>query len=231
MPPNPDARHLTRRQREVLQAISASINERGYPPSMREIGQLVGLNSSSSVSHQLNALERQGFIRRDPNTPRAIDLVVVDEVNHQELPPETPPVSAHSQSAAEYNPLQAEAAFIPLVGKIAAGQPITAEESVEDVFPLPAQIVGGGNLFLLEVEGDSMVEAAICDGDWVVVRQQKTANNGEIVAALLDGEATVKTLQRRDGHTWLLPQNPAYPPINGDQASIMGKVTALLRRL
>jgi repressor LexA len=117
------------------------------------------------------------------------------------------------------------------VGRIAAGGPILAEEVVEDVFPLPRQIVGEGQLFLLKVVGDSMVDAAICDGDWVVVRQQPTANNGEIVAAMIDGEATVKTFRRRDGHVWLIPHNPAYTPIDGDAATILGKVTAVLRRI
>jgi repressor LexA len=118
-----------------------------------------------------------------------------------------------------------------VVGRIAAGGPILAEETLEDVFPLPRQLVGEGTLFLLEVRGDSMVEAAICDGDYVVVRQEQTAENGEIVAALIDGEATVKTFQRKDGHVWLLPHNASYSPIDGSQATILGKVTAVLRRV
>jgi repressor LexA len=118
-----------------------------------------------------------------------------------------------------------------MVGRIAAGGPILAEETLEDVFPLPKQLVGEGTLFLLEVRGDSMIEAAICNGDYVVVRKEQTAENGEIVAALIDGEATVKTLQRKDGHVWLLPHNPAYEPIDGTHATILGKVTAVLRRI
>ena len=121
--------------------------------------------------------------------------------------------------------------YVPLVGRIAAGGPILAEEVVEDVFPLPRQLVGDGQLFLLKVVGDSMVDAAICDGDWVVVRQQPVADNGDIVAAMIDGEATVKTFRRRDGHVWLMPHNPAYAPINGDDATVLGRVTTVLRRL
>jgi repressor LexA len=121
------------------------------------------------------------------------------------------------------------AAYIPVVGKIAAGGPILAEEAIEDVFPLPKQVVGEGTLFLLKVQGDSMVDAAICDGDWVVVRQQKSAENGEIVAAMLDGEATVKVFRQRDGHTWLLPRNSAFEPILGDNAEVLGKIVAVLR--
>ena len=124
-----------------------------------------------------------------------------------------------------------EAVNVPVVGRIAAGGPILAEERVEDVFPLPKQLVGDGTLFLLEVKGDSMIEAAICDGDFVVVRQQPTANNGDIVAALLEDEATVKTFKRTEGQVWLLPHNPAYSPIDGNQASILGKVVAVLRRV
>jgi repressor LexA len=123
------------------------------------------------------------------------------------------------------------ASYVPVLGRIAAGGPILAEESVEDVFPLPKQLVGEGQLFLLEVRGESMIDAAICDGDYVVIRQSPTAENGEIVAALIDGEATVKTFQRKAGQVWLLPHNPAYEPIDGTHATILGKVTAVLRRL
>jgi repressor LexA len=120
---------------------------------------------------------------------------------------------------------------VPLVGRIAAGGPILAEQSVEDVFPLPRQLVGEGTLFLLKVAGDSMINAAIADGDWVVVRQQPDALNGDIVAAMIDGEATVKTFKKSDGHVWLMPHNPAYAPILGDESSILGKVVAVLRRV
>ena len=121
--------------------------------------------------------------------------------------------------------------FVPVVGRIAAGGPILAEQAIEDVFPLPKTLVGEGTLFLLKVVGDSMIDAAISDGDWVVVRQQQTADNGEIVAAMIDGEATVKTLQRRDGHVWLLPHNAAYQPIDGDEATVLGRVVAVLRKI
>jgi repressor LexA len=124
-----------------------------------------------------------------------------------------------------------DAVMVPLVGRIAAGIPITADQMIDEVFPLPRQLVGKGELFMLKVVGESMIDAAIMDGDWVVVRQQKTAENGEIVAAMLDNEATVKVFRQRDGHTWLLPQNSAFEPILGDFAEILGKVVAVLRSL
>ncbi len=210
---------LTMRQRRVLEVIRTAINDRGYPPSMREIGERAGLSSPSSVAHQLRTLESRGYIRRDPNRPRALEI----------LGPPANSAPRHDETdVGEHRP---EPSFVPVLGRIAAGGPILAEESFEEVFPLPRQIVGEGTLFLLRVVGDSMVDAAICDGDWVVVRQQPTAENGEIVAALLDGEATVKTFKRRDGHIWLLPHNAAYEPIDGDDAQILGKVTAVLRRI
>jgi repressor LexA len=139
----------------------------------------------------------------------------------EEVPADIPGIDIPSQ----------EAAYVPLIGRIAAGGPILAEQYVEDVFPLPRQLVGEGTLFLLKVVGDSMINAAIADGDWVVVRQQEDAVNGDIVAAMLDGEATVKTFKRSDGHAWLIPHNPAYTPILGDEASILGRVVAVLRRV
>jgi repressor LexA len=211
----PDATGLTPRQRRVLEVIRDSVERRGYPPSMREIGEAVGLTSTSSVSHQLATLERKGFLRRDPNRPRAVEVKV----------PATP---IDVTGEGDERPVPA---YVPLVGRIAAGGPILAEQLVEDVFPLPRQLVGDGQLFLLQVRGDSMIEAAIADGDWVVVRQQPTADNGDIVAAMLDGEATVKTYSRKDGHVWLLPHNANYAPIDGDQATILGRVTAVLRRI
>ena len=206
---------LTRRQRLVLETISDIVAVRGYPPSMREIGDAVGLTSSSSVAHQLQTLERKGFLRRDPRRPRAMEVVMPEEDGTPE-PPAPTEISSSSVS-------------VPLVGRIAAGIPITAEEQVEDVFTLPERLVGGGDLFLLQVVGDSMIDAAICDGDWVVVRSQSTAEKGEIVAAMIDGEATVKTFVQRDDHVWLMPHNPAFAPILGDQAEILGKVVAVLR--
>ena len=222
---------LTVRQRRVLEVIRNSVNRRGYPPSMREIGEAVGLASPSSVSHQLAALERKGYLRRDPNRPRALEVVSPDASAERLGRRGSDASSDQHDLETDSGDARPEASYVPVLGKIAAGVPITAEEVVEDVFPLPRQIVGEGQLFLLKVQGDSMVEAAICDGDWVVVRQQPTAENGDIVAAMLDNEATVKTFKRKDGHVWLLPHNEAFEPIDGDDATILGKVTALLRRV
>ncbi len=209
---------LTARQRTILAVIRDSVQRRGYPPSIREICEAAGLASTSSVAHQLATLERKGFLRRDANRPRAVDVRSGEDRAEQEA------------DANGVNPRPAPA-FIPVIGRIAAGGPILAEESLEDVFPLPRALVGEGTLFLLKVVGDSMVDAAITDGDWVVVRQQPNASNGEIVAAMIDGEATVKTYQRRDGHIWLLPHNDAYSPIDGDEAMILGKVVTVLRKI
>jgi repressor LexA len=194
---------------------------------MREIGQAVGLTSPSSVAHQLSALERKGYLRRDPNRPRAIEVVSPD-APHRTLRTEAPAGAAVADETGAGDDRPAPS-YVPVVGRIAAGGPILAEQAVEEVFPLPRQLVGDGQLFLLKVAGDSMVDAAICDGDWVVVRQQPVAENGEIVAAMIEGEATVKTFKRRDGHIWLLPHNDAYEPIPGDDATILGRVVAVLR--
>ena len=199
---------LTAVQSRILDVIRESMQERNYAPSMREIGEAVGLSSTASVSHQLNKLELMGYLSRDPRRPRTIDLLGEDA-----------PTEIST----------ADTAYVPLVGRIAAGIPITADQNVEDVFTLPRQLVGQGDLFLLKVVGESMIDAAICDGDWVVVRQQQTADNGDIVAALIEDEATVKTFKQRDGHTWLLPRNSAFEPILGDHAVILGKVVAVLR--
>mgnify|MGYP000947948424 CR=1 FL=1 len=214
---------LTSRQRLVLETIRDSVERRGYPPSMREIGEAVGLTSPSSVAHQLTTLERKGFLRRDPNRPRAIEVILPGERSAGYDDDRVDETGAGDSRPAP--------SYVPVVGRIAAGGPILAEQAVEEVFPLPRQLVGDGQLFLLKVVGDSMVDAAICDGDWVVVRQQSVADNGEIVAAMLDGEATVKTFKRRDGHVWLLPHNVAYDPIPGDEATILGRVVAVLRRV
>jgi repressor LexA len=225
---------LTNRQRKVLEVIRNSVDRRGYPPSMREIGEAVGLTSPSSVAHQLASLERKGYLRRDPMRPRAIEVVSPDAPDapgyrgHSVLPRADPDATIDVTGIHDERP---EASYVPVVGQIAAGVPITADELVEDVFPLPKQIVGEGTLFLLKVVGDSMIDAAICDGDWVVVRQQPTAENGDIVAAMLDNEATVKTFKRKDGKVWLLPHNADFSPIDGDHATILGKVTAVLRRI
>jgi len=208
-------RALTEKQQAILEAIHLSVQRRGYPPSMREIGDEVGLSSLSSVTHQLGQLELAGYIRRDPNRPRALEVLIE-------------PAATASIDPAD-SPATADATLVPLVGQIAAGIPITAEQQVEDVFALPKRLVGGGELFMLKVVGESMIDAAICDGDWVVVRQQRDAENGDIVAAMLDGEATVKVFRQRDGHTWLLPRNSAFEPIMGDHAEVLGKVVAVLR--
>ena len=215
---------LTRRQQAILDVIRDSVERRGYPPSIREICESAGLASTSSVAHQLAMLERKGFLRRDPNRPRAVDMRLGSDG-------ERPKAVRRAVAVTDDAPRGDAPVFVPVVGRIAAGGPILAEQVIEDVFPLPKTLVGDGSLFLLKVSGDSMIDAAISDGDWVVVRQQPTAENGDIVAAMLDGEATVKTLQRRGGHVWLMPHNEAYSPIDGDAASILGKVTAVLRRV
>ena len=230
-----DADGLTPRQRRILEVIRDAVEHRGYPPSIREMGQAVGLASSSSVAHQLKMLEQKGFLRRDPNRPRALEVLLPGDGATEShgvaaTPPvrQEPPTTFDETGVGDAYPAPVH---VPVIGRIAAGGPILAEERVEDVFALPRQLVGEGTMFLLEVSGDSMIDAAICDGDWVVVRQQPSANNGDIVAALLDTEATVKTFKRTDDQVWLLPHNPAYEPIDGNHASILGKVVAVLRRL
>lgn len=224
----PDATGLTPRQQRILATIKEAIERRGYPPSMREIGSAVGLTSTSSVAHQLRMLESKGFLKRDPNRPRAIEVFLPEVMAARRS------ISGADESTVDetgIGDLAPQATNVPMVGRIAAGGPILAEERIEDVFPLPKQLVGDGQLFLLEVSGQSMIDAAICDGDYVVIRQQNTAENGEIVAAMIDGEATVKTFQRKDGKVWLLPHNAAFEPIDGTHATILGKVTAVLRRV
>ena len=218
MPDAPaDADGLTLRQRRILEVIQASAQERGYPPTVREICEKVGLNSPSSVAHQLRVLEARGYIRRDPNRPRALEILL--------------PGTSEPEDSVVTTDTDESLVRVPLLGRIAAGAPITAEQHLEDTYALPEQLVGSGTLFMLEVHGDSMIDAAICDGDFVVIRQQPTAENGEIVAALLGDEATVKVLKRTPGQVWLLPQNRLYSPIDGNEATILGKVVAVLRRL
>ena len=197
---------LSSRQKLILDVIKESIETNGYPPSMREIGEAAGLASSASVSYQIDALVEKGYIRKDATKGRAFEIVE----NEDDITPE-------------------RTVNIPLVGRIAAGGPILAEQHIEEVYPLPESLVGSGELFLLKVVGDSMIDLAICDGDFVVIRSQKTAEKGEIVAAMIDGEATVKTFSKKDGHYWLLPANDNYSPIPADNAEILGKVTAVLR--
>ena len=203
---------LSARQLTILEFIKSSSDSQGYAPSMREIGDAAGLNSPASVKYQLDILEEKGFIRRDENRGRAMEVVLPDHLTGE---------SASTDKTR----------FIPLVGSIAAGVPITADQQVEETLPLPESLVGKGDLFMLKVKGESMINAAICDGDFVVIRQQKDANNGEIVAAMIDGEATVKTFSRKSGHIWLLPANDDFAPIDGDNCEILGKVTAVLRSI
>ncbi|MGW7404133.1 transcriptional repressor LexA [Streptomyces sp. NPDC054833] len=202
---------LTGRQSAIVRYITETVDRQGYPPSMREIGQAVNLASTSSVAYQLTVLERKGVLYRDPHRPRA----------YQVRPSWAPDLGGRGTAPVE----------VPLVGRIAAGAPLLAEEMIEDVYSLPRQIVGEGDLFALTVSGDSMIDAAICDGDIVTVRRQDSADHGDIVAALLEDEATVKVLRRQEGRVWLMPRNPAYEPIPGEQAQILGKVVGVLRRL
>ncbi|MBE6481805.1 MAG: transcriptional repressor LexA [Actinomyces ruminicola] len=232
--PSPaDLQSLDPRARAVYESVREAVAARGYPPSMREIGAQVGLTSPSSVKHQLDKLERLGLVRRDPNRPRALEIVepaaepdIVAPVSPSAPEPSLPVLPGVADG---------EAVAVPLVGRIAAGSPILAEQEVEDVLALPRRLTGDGELFMLEVHGDSMIDAAICDGDWVVVRAQPDAENGDVVAAMVEdvdgASATVKVLSRKDGHQWLLPRNPDYAPIPGDQATIMGKVVTVLRAL
>jgi len=206
-----DQNGLTPRQLKILQVIKSAVEDQGYPPSMREIGEKAGLSSTASVTYQLQILEEKGWIRRDASRGRAIEITLPGQDG------EAAP--------------QDKTRLIPLVGRIAAGNPILAEQEVEEVLPLPESIVGKGDLFLLQVKGDSMIDAAICDGDYVVIRSQKSCEKGEVVAAMIDGEATVKTWSKKDGHFWLLPANDDYAPIPADNAEILGKVTAVLRSL
>jgi repressor LexA len=224
----PDSTGLTPRQQRILNVLRESIEKRGYPPSIREIGELVGLTSSSSVAHQLRVLEQKGFIKRDPNRPRALEVFIPELMAARRAIASADEAGYDQTGLGDAVPTPT---MVPMVGRIAAGGPILAEERIEEIFPLPKSLVGDGTLFLLEVSGDSMVDAAICHGDYVVIRQQPTAENGDVVAAMLDGEATVKTFQKKDGKVWLLPHNDAYDPIDGTYATILGKVTAVLRRM
>jgi repressor LexA len=216
-PSKPAARGLTPRRRQIVDTIDDSVRRNGYAPSMREIGQAVGLASTSSVAYQLDVLEQEGYLSREARRPRTAAL-------------RTSGLGASGLGAPGL-------AQVPLVGQVAAGVPILADQNVEDVFLLPRQLVGDGELIVLKVVGDSMIDAAITDGDWVVVRRESDIENGDIVAAMVesdtsaDREATVKTFRKRDGHVWLIPHNPAYTPILADNATIVGKVVAVLRRI
>jgi repressor LexA len=217
-PSDPTERGLTPRRRKIVEVIDDSVRRNGYPPSMREIGEAVGLASTSSVAYQLSVLEKAGYLSRGARRPRTATL-------RMSAAPATGPATGPA------------VAPVPRVGRIAAGGPILADEVIEEVIPLPRQLVGEGELIILTVVGDSMIDAAIADGDWVVVRRESDIENGDIVAAMIesetsaDREATVKTFRKRDGHVWLIPHNPAYEPIPGDNATIVGKVVAVLRRI
>lgn len=231
--PDPET-GLTRRQQAILDVIRDSVERRGYPPSIREICEQAGLASTSSVAHQLQMLERKGYLRRDPNRPRAVDVRQGSSDGGDvagDADAERPKAARRALAVVADAPRGESPVFVPMVGRIAAGGPLLAEEMIDEVYPLPKSLVGEGSLFMLKVVGESMIEAAIMDGDWVVVRKEQTADNGEIVAALIDGEATVKTLQRKDGHVWLMPHNPAFSPIPGDEATILGKVVSVLRKV
>ncbi|WP_156251211.1 transcriptional repressor LexA [Pseudactinotalea terrae] len=224
--PETQGSRLTERQQLIMEAIRSSLATRGYPPTMREIGDVVGLASPSSVKYQLAVLEEKGYLRRDPISTRAIEIVAPDDDVAMAGSEGGRHLTLHDGGTTAAKP-----SYVPVVGRIAAGGPLLAEQAVEDVFPLPRQLVGEGDLFLLKVVGESMIDAAICDGDWVVVRQQPVAENGEIVAAMIDGEATVKTLKREKGTVWLLPANEAFSPIDGTDAEILGRVVSVLRAL
>ena len=228
------AHALSERQEEVLQFVRDAVRQHGYPPSIREIGEAVGLRSTSSVSYQLRVLQKKGYLQRHSGRPRTTELLPAPA-----SPPPEPPAAdstAPAPAPTAFDIASQEAAYVPWVGHIAAGGPIIAKQQIEDTFPLPKQLVGEGEHFLLQVRGDSMINAAITHGDWVVVRAQEDAENGEIVAAMLEGqgeesEATVKTFKKSDGHVWLMPHNPLYDPILGDNARILGKVVSVLRRI
>ena len=219
-PPDMTGQDLTSRQRKIVQVIEDSMQRRGYSPTLREIGEAAGLASTSSVAYQLSRLEKKGCLSRG-GAGRPRTAVVRPHTGHQADRPRG----------------EGGIARVPLVGRIAAGGPILADELVEDIIPLPRQLVGEGDLIVLKVVGDSMIDAAITDGDWVVVRRESDVENGDIVAAMIesdtsaDGEATIKTFRKSDGHVWLVPHNPAYSSILGDEAKILGKVVAVLRRI
>lgn len=200
---------LSNRQHAILDFIKNEVRDKGYPPSVREIGEAVGLASSSTVHGHLDRLEKKGLIRRDPTKPRAIEILDQDD-----------PISS----------LRTPVSQVPIVGKVTAGVPITATENIEEYFPLPAHFVGDDEVFILNVIGESMIEAGIHDGDYVIVRQQSTATNGDIVVAMTEeDEATVKTFYKEKDHIRLQPQNPTMEPLRLKNVTILGKVIGLFR--
>lgn len=237
---------LTERQAAVLSCIRTHMLRNHYAPTIREIGDEVGLSSTSSVKYQLDTLADLGYLRRDTRRPRTMELtsqgMAYDADAASTKTPRLREVPAPVESRPNSSPTpvvdlgigaeQVTAPInVPVVGRIAAGAPILADQLIEDVFPVPRQLTGDGDLFALRVAGDSMIDAAICDGDWVIVRRQPVAENGQIVAAMLDGEATVKVFQRRQGHITLLPRNTSYSPIPADDVEILGRVVTVLRAL
>ncbi|MEV6363046.1 transcriptional repressor LexA [Nocardia asteroides] len=206
-----DASHLPQRRQHILAVIRDSVLAHGYPPSTREIADAVGVKSTSTISKHLKALEEDGFLRRSAAVTRPIDVRLF--LRHGPAPQSETSVS------------------VPVVGDIAAGAPILAEQHADDLLTLPRELVGRGEVFALRVRGDSMIDAAICDGDLVVVRSQREANTGDIVAAMIGEEATVKVYRRRNGHVYLEPRNPAYSVIDGDEAVILGRVVSVMRRV
>ena len=203
-------KQITDRQRQILDLILETVDRRGYPPSVREIGDAVGLSSPSTVHSHLSSLVDQGYLRRDPTKPRAIEVV-------------------HDGRGDDLR--RAPVRDVPLVGRIAAGSPILAEEDIEEIFPLPTELVGNDPVLMLRVSGDSMIDVGIFDGDLVVIRRQPDANDGDLVAALIDGEeATVKRLRRESGQVVLMPENRSYEPmVYEDGVEILGRVVAVLR--
>lgn len=219
---DPDPDHvLTWRQQKILQVITDFAERRRYAPTLREIGRAAGLSSTSGVSYQLSILQSKGYLRRDARRPRTVEVRL----------PGREAIRLEVDGLADIPSQDAAYVPVPLVGQIAAGVGNLADQVIEDTFVLPRQLVGDGTLFLLRVHGESMINAAITDGDLVVVRQQEKAENGDIVAAMIDGEATVKTFRRAKGQIWLMPHNPAFTPIPGDDATILGKVVTVLRRV
>lgn len=205
------ATKLSNRQQAILDFIRSEVREKGYPPSVREIGEAVGLASSSTVHGHLDRLEKKGFIRRDPTKPRAIELLGDED---------------------EIQMVRLAVARVPLVGKVTAGMPITAVENVEEYFPLPSHLVRDDEVFMLSVVGESMVEAGILDGDYVIVKQQQTANNGDIVVAMTeDDEATVKTFYKERDHIRLQPENSSMEPLRYNHVTVLGKVIGIFREM
>lgn len=252
--PDPE-RDLTPRQRDVLHAIEGFRQRHKYAPSVREVGEVVGLGPSG-VQHHIQVLRQKGWLSESAGQARSSVVLAPGHPVVEVIEPRQATgaiLAAQSRGAKSLEARKARdpggkvgqaeaprpvgtvgiqnAAYVRLLGEIAAGQPRDANQSVEDVFPLPKQLVGEGDLFLLKVVGDSMIDAAIADGDWVVVREQQVAENGEIIAAMIEGEATVKSYRMSEGHIWLIPHNPAFAPIPGDGATILGKVVSVLRRV